>query len=269
VPRDERRPLYRKFGWTQGIDYFCNCADNRYDSLQAKLTGRISGTWVLLSYALQRIRQDGADQFFYDRELEYGPPGWSRVHNFSLAATVELPFGRGKRFFGEASRTADLIVGGWQLDTITTIQSGLALDVLYPGGAERDTGPNRPDLIGDPSGPQTRDQWFNATPIGSPGSAFARPAVGTFGNLKRNALRSPGYWRVDASLFKRMRLTGRLEAELRLEVVNLFNHVNLGPPDREIGTPTDPRPNAGRISNTTNFGTDPQRNLQFAVRLSF
>ena len=269
VPRDERRPLYRQFGWTQGIDYFCNCADNRYDSLQAKLTGRISGTWVLLSYALQRIRQDGAEQFFYDRDLEYGPPGWSRVHNFSLAAMVELPFGRGKRFFGEASRTADLIVGGWQIDTITTIQSGLALDVLYPGGAERDTGPNRPDLIGDPSGPQTRDQWFNATPIGSPGSAFARPAVGTFGDLKRNALRGPGYWRVDASLFKRMRLTGRLEAELRLEVVNLFNHVNLGQPDREIGTPTDPRPNAGRISNTTNFGTDPQRNLQFAVRLSF
>ena len=93
--------------------------------------------------------------------------------------------------------------------------------------------------------------------------------MGTFGNLKRNALRGPGYWRVDATLLKRLRLTGKLQAELRVEVVNLFNHVNLGQPDSEIGTPTDPRPNAGRISNTTSFGTDPQRNLQFAVRLSF
>jgi hypothetical protein len=93
--------------------------------------------------------------------------------------------------------------------------------------------------------------------------------VGTFGNLKRNALRGPGYWRVDASLLKRLSLTGRLESELRLEAVNLFNHVNLGRPDPEIGTDTDPRPNAGRISNTTNFGTDPQRNLQFAIRLIF
>ena len=269
VPRNERRPLYRQFGWTQNIAYFCNCADNRYDSLQAKLTGRFSGAWVLASYTLQRIRQDGSEQFFFDRELNRGPPEWSRVHNLSLAATVELPFGRAKRFFGGASRTTDLIVGGWQLDAITTILSGLPLDIFYPGGADRDTGPNRPDLIGDPSGPRTRDQWFNATPIGSSGSAFARPAVGTFGNLKRNALRGPGYWRVDATLLKRLRLTGKLQAELRVEVVNLFNHVNLGQPDSEIGTPTDPRPNAGRISNTTSFGTDPQRNLQFAVRLSF
>jgi len=141
--------------------------------------------------------------------------------------------------------------------------------VFYPGGAERDTGPNRPDVIGDPRGPRTREQWFNATPIEAPGSAFARPAVGTFGNLKRNALRGPGYWRVDGSVFKRLRLAGKLEAELRLEVVNLFNHVNLGQPDREIGTATDPRPNAGRISNTANFGTDPPRNLQFGARFSF
>ena len=269
IPRDERRPLYNAYGWTQNINYFCNCAANRYDALQAQLTGRMSGTWILASYALQRIRQDGSEQFFYDRKLQYGPPDWSRVHNFSLAAILELPFGNGKRFLGGASRTTEMIVGGWQFATITLIQSGLALDILYPGGAERDTGPNRPDLIGNPGGPGTREEWFNATPIGSPGSAFGRPSVGTFGNLKRNALRGPGYWRVDASLLKRLSLTGRLESELRLEAVNLFNHVNLGRPDPEIGTDTDPRPNAGRISNTTNFGTDPQRNLQFAIRLIF
>ena len=104
----------------------------------------MSGTWLLASYALQRLRQDGSDQFFYDRKLEYGPPGWSRVHNFSFAAILELPFGSGKRFLGGASRTTELIVGGWQLATTALIQSGLALDILYPGGAERDTGPNRP-----------------------------------------------------------------------------------------------------------------------------
>src|SRR4029078_13571739 len=125
-----------------------------------------------------------------------------------LAAILELPFGNGKRFLGGASRTTEMIVGGWQLATITLIQSGLALDILYPGGAERDTGPNRADLSGNTGGPGTREEWFNATPIGSPGSAFGRPSVGTFGNLKRNALRGPGYWRVDASLLKRLVLPG-------------------------------------------------------------
>lgn len=55
-------------------------------------------------------------------------------------------------------------------------------------------GPKGPDLVGDPSGPQARDQWFNATPIGSAGSAFCRPARGTFGDMPCNERREPGYF---------------------------------------------------------------------------
>src|SRR4030095_16632693 len=36
------------FGWTQGIDYFCNCATNAYDSLQTRLTKRFSGGYSVL-----------------------------------------------------------------------------------------------------------------------------------------------------------------------------------------------------------------------------
>ena len=74
---------------------------------------------------------------------------------------------------------------------------------------------------------------------------------------------------MDASLFKRFPLKGRSTLELRLEAVNVLNHVNLGNPDSEIGVPGDPRPNAGRINNTAYFGSDPQRNLQFGMRLQF
>jgi hypothetical protein len=44
---------------------------------------------------------------------------------------------------------------------------------------------------------------------------------------------------------------------------------NLGLPDRMLGIPGSDNPNAGRISSTANFDRDPQRNLQFGVRLSF
>ncbi|PYQ80827.1 MAG: hypothetical protein DMG01_05805, partial [Acidobacteria bacterium] len=119
---------------------------------------------------------------------------WDRAHNFSLATTYELPIFKDNR-----------VLGGWQFNQATTIQSGLPFNVTYrDGGADRDTGPNRPDLVGDATaGGGSRDQWFNTTPIGSSGSAFARPAKGTFGNLPRNALVGPGYWRTDASIFKR------------------------------------------------------------------
>ena len=272
MPRYERQPFFERFGWTQRIDYYCNCGDNRYDSLQAKVAGRpASGLWLLAHYTLARARQDGLEQFFHDRELQRGRPDWARTHRFVLASTFELPFGRGKRFLSDASTGLDRVVSGWQLNANVTIQSGLPFDVTYREAfLDRDVAPNRPDLIGDPySGGGTRDGWYNATPIGSPGSAFARPAVGTFGDLPRNHLTGPGYWRVDASLFKSVTLTKKAALELRVEAVNLFNHVNLGFPDRVLGVPGNDNPDAGRISETANFNRDPQRNLQFGVRLSF
>jgi hypothetical protein len=119
------------------------------------------------------------------------------------------------------------------------------------------------------TGPQTREQWFNAAPIGSADSAFARPAVGTFGNLPRNALRGPGYWRLDASLFKKFRVMNDQELEFRIEAVNFLNHVNLGNPDAQIGVPGNNNANAGRITSTAYGGTDPQRNFQFAFKYRF
>jgi len=132
---------------------------------------------------------------------------------------------------------------------------------------DRDTPPNRPDLIGDPDGPQTRDEWFNATAIGSPGSAFGRPARGTFGNLPRHELRGPGFWQVDLSLFKNFFIGAERRLEIRIESVNIFNHVNLGNPDAEVGVPGNDNPNAGRISSVS--GAWQPRNFQFGFRFIF
>jgi hypothetical protein len=171
---------------------------------------------------------------------------------------------------GDISRAADLVIGGWQFNQNTMIQSGFPFNVTYRNaGQDRDTGPNRPNLIGDPTGPKTRQQWFNATPIGSEGSAFSRPAKGTFGDLERNSLRGPGYWRTDASLFKHFAISGTRILEVRLEAVNIFNHVNLGFPDSEVGVPGTPNTNAGRITSTAFDNGDPQRNFQFGLRFTF
>jgi outer membrane receptor protein involved in Fe transport len=279
VPRNERRPFFNKFGWTQGIDYFCNCATNRYDSLQARVTKRFSrGYSIQSNYTLQRVRTHDGQYFesnlpehqgLFDSDLNYGPPDWDRVHSFSTSLVAELPFGRGRRYAADASPVVDAIVGGWQFNTNVIIQSGLPFNVSYrDAGADRDTGPNRPDLVGDPEGPQTRDQWFNTTPIGDPGSAFGRPARGTFGNLPRNHLRGPGYWRADASLFKHVSF-GERSLEFRIEVVNVLNHVNLGNPDSEVGVPGNPNTNAGRINSTAYGNLDPQRQFQFGVKFKF
>ncbi len=284
VPRDQRRPFFAgpiagfggPFGWTQGIDYFCNCADNRYDSLQTKLTKRFSGGYSLqASYTLQRVRQNNGDLFFFPqyRPVGRGRPDWDRIHNFIVTTLIELPFGKGKRFASDASGALDAVIGGWQFNTNVIVQSGLPFSVNYAGaGGDRDVGPNRADLSGDAqvgSGDGISAPYFNVTPIGEAGSPWGRPARGTFANQERNAFTGPGYWRVDASLFKKFSFGERRALELRIEAVNVLNHVNLGNPDSEVGSPGNPRTNAGRITSTAYFGADPQRNLQFAVRFLF
>ena len=79
----------------------------------------------------------------------------------------------------------------------------------------------------------------------------------------------PGYWRTDASLFKRFALISGHSIEFRIEAVNLFNTVNLGNPDSEIGVPGNLNPNAGRITSTAYGGSDPMRNFQFAFKYIF
>ncbi len=283
VPQNNRKPFFAggvgnnlglggAYGWQQGIDFFCNCAENSYDSLQMKFNKQFSdGYSVKTNYTLQREVQESGDYFLYDRELNKGPADWDRKHNFVLSLVAELPIGNARRYLSSLSPAAEAIIGGWQVNTNTIVQGGLPFSVNYrDAGADRDTGGNnRPNLTGDPDGPGTQEQWFNAAPIGSSGSAFARPARGTFGTMKRNLLRGPAYWRTDASIFKHFKLMSTRVIELRAEAVNLFNNVNLGNPDSEVGVPGNNNTNAGRINSTAYFNGDPQRNFQFALRFTF
>ena len=273
--RDSRlaRPFFQKFGWTQDLDYFCNCADNHYDSLQLKLTKRFSeGYSLLLHYTYQHQIQEDGGYFFFDPGLNRGPAGWQRNHNFVLSQVLELPFGKGKRYLGGMSRAADYLIGGWQFNSNTTIQSGLPFDNCFDTSGISDTGNCRPNVSGEVKTGTSRDSSGNIRYF-TDLSVFSAPAVGTFGNQKRNALRGPGYWRTDASLFKKFRFTERVEGEFRIESVNFFNHVNLDNPNNFIGkfasgklTPSD---SAGVINSTAYFGADLQRNFQFAFKLKF
>jgi hypothetical protein len=282
VPQNQRRPFFSgrrteylnlggNFGWTQGIAYFCNCANNWYDSIQAKFNKRFSeGYAFTVNYTWQKAEGEGGSYFFWNRSLERGVQDWDRTNILNVTLIYELPFGKGRKYGTDWSTAMDAIAGGWQFNATHTVQSGVPFNVGYAdSGADRDTGPGRPNLVGDPEGDKTRDRWFNTTPIGTSGSAFGDPAIGTFGDLERNALRGPYYRRTDASIFKHFRMGATRDLEVRIEVVNLFNVVNLGNPDSEVGTATSPRPNAGRISSTAFGGSDPQRNVQFAAKFSF
>src|SRR4030095_8308675 len=75
----------------------------------------------------------------------------------------------------DVAKRMDYVIGGWQINTNAWVYSGQHLNVDYrDNGQDRDTGPNRPNVIGDINeGGGSQDRWFNATPLGYTGSAFA------------------------------------------------------------------------------------------------
>jgi hypothetical protein len=281
--QNQRRPFYNgsvttfdglsgNFGWTQGIDYFSNEGKSRYNAFQAKVTKRFSGGYSLLAhYTYQTHNNNDGSYFFIDPSVNYGRSNFVRKHVFVLAANAELPFGKGRKWGSDASGFEQAVIGGWQVNTNVTIQSGLPFEASYrDSGADRDAGPNRPDLIGDEqvgSGDGLSSPYFNVAPIGSAGSAFGRPGAATFGNEPRNDMTGPGWWNVDASLFKRFNLGSRSDLELRIEAQNVFNHINLNNPDSTIGVPGNNNTNAGFITSMAPNALP--RNLQFALRLQF
>lgn len=110
-----------------------------------------------------------------------------------------------------------------------------------------------PNRIGDGAGAETVDSWFDK-------AAFQAVTSGTFGNSGRNILRGPGLFNVDTALQRRFPLSGQAALELRWEVFNIFNAIELGLPDSNISNAT-----AGTIAR---LAGDP-RVMQFAVRFVF
>ena len=262
-PENLRKPFFTRFGWTQGINYFGNDADNRYNALQTKFEHRLPSLNILAHYTLSKTVNNEDNYFIHNRELGRGPSSFDRTHVFFFTEVWDLPVGRGKKFLTDTSNAWDYAIGGWQLNSTTTWQSGLAFTPTVSGAnCSVNSGPCRPDLIGDPDvSDQNRNQWFQGG-IG-PGTPWAKAAEGQFGNAKRGSLRGPTFFQTDLSIFKNFRITETVKAEFRAEVFNLFNHVNLGLPTTEVDNP-----NAGRITGLQ-FPNARMRQWQFGARIKF
>src|SRR5207249_1363263 len=114
----------------------------------------------------------------------------------------ELPFGQGRRFLANAPAFVNGVLGGWELSTIESFQTGRPLTPSLNTDNANTGGGNRPDRIGDgnlPSSERTIDRYFDP-------NALARPAaLYTFGNAGRNFLYGPSANNLDLALMKYFR----------------------------------------------------------------
>ncbi len=253
-----RRPLFLKFGLTQGVFDKCDCTSSNYNSLQLRAEKRFTHSYSLLaSYTFSKALDYGAfgtPTNQYNTALDYGPSDFSRTHVFTLAHTVALPFGKASHGWKAG------LIKGWAFNGITTMESGLPFSPTLSNNASLNSDMSlRPDLVGDPMGgiTQSANLWFNP-------AAYAVPAAYTFGNASRNSLRGPNLFSASWALNKSFAITEATRLQFRWEVYNLFNRANLGLPNNSVDTGS-----AGLISDIAQGPTLGMRNMQLGLRLSW
>lgn len=240
-----------------------------YNAFSAKLQRRFSaGLTYLASYTWAKsmdtgsgIRVPPGDTLFLQNEwcqvCDYAPSSFSAKQRFVTSVLYELPFGKGKPFLSRNGFVNE-IVGGWQIGSIVTLQSGFPMTVV-DGKDQSNTGHqyDRPNATGLPTGlargHQDPQRFFNT-------AAYILEPFGTYGNAGRNTLIGPGTMNWDFSSMKRFRLTESSDLEFRFEVFNMPNHPNWGLPNATITSAS-----FGKITTTM---TD-MREIQFALKLNF
>jgi hypothetical protein len=147
------------------------------------------------------------------------------------------------------------LLRNWQLAPIVRYQSGMPLNVVTGTDNSR-TGQNldRPNLIlSDPyPAVQSSSAWINR-------GAFSPNAIGTFGDLGRNAVTGPGFLELDAAFSRLFAVREKLSLEARFEAFNALNWVNFNAPTLTLSS--------SQFGQIRSAG-DP-RILQFALKIHF
>jgi carboxypeptidase family protein len=272
-PTIPRAQLLRPFPRFTAVSLYRNNVGNTsYHALQAKLEKRLSrGLAFLVSYTRSKLIDDAGQVF--DASIQTGPVGNFPVADsfnralerdvstgnipnvFVTSFTYELPFGKGKLF--NIPGVADKLFGGWSVNGLILLQSGMPFSVtqITNFNAFAGFGTQRPNLLSDPNlpgGQRTTSRWFDT-------SAFAVAPQFTIGNASRNPVRGPGYRTADIAFIKRTYIGEVINFEFRTEVFNLTNTPPLANPNGVVGN--------AAFGTITSAG-DP-RVIQFGLKLNF
>jgi len=256
-----------------GIQYLRAEGIGNYNGLGMKLSQRFgSNLTTLFSYtwskslddgsAIRGVANDFAPQDMRCRSCEYGLSSFNVPHRFVTSILYNLPFGKGQKFLNQGG-IVNQVVGGWQVSTITTLQSGLPIDTTSWDSAGTSFNPNS-NRINCVSPSQvlpnpTANAYFNP-------AAFSNTVAGQYGTCARNNLKGPHQVNIDFSTIKDFRIAERQALQFRMEMFNAPNHVEWGSPSASWGSSNVAAPTSfGQIRGTAAS----MRQIQFALKYNF
>jgi hypothetical protein len=248
-----------------------------YQAFSFQVNKRFSNGFNLISsYTYAKSLDDTSgirtqsSQLFPQNDLcipcEYGPSDFDVKHRLVASFIYDLPVGPG-RMWAPSSKIVNAVIGGWELTTLATLQSGRPYNMRWVdnkastntiAGGTFATRPNYASgqsfLMSHPT-VGVSGQWVNL-------AAWPEPAAGFLGNTARNMLYGPGIQNFDMSIEKsfNMPYNEHHQFQIRLDSFNALNHTDFGNPDTSMTSGTK-----GQITGSAL----PARELQLAAKYTF
>ncbi len=203
---------------------------------------------------VEQVNENSFQNGLYDRTASRSVDPTDVARRAVISLLYELPFGR------RLSGAAKGLLGGWQINSVGVMQTGVPLIVR---GASNEQA-NRPNSTGQSAklNSPTRERWFNT-------DVFVNPPLYTYGDLGRVLpdVRTPGTVNFDLSLIKDTIVGERLNVQFRAEAFNVMNQVNLRAPNTSFSAGAD------GFNRSATFGTITSardaRVVQFGLKLIF
>jgi hypothetical protein len=236
-----------------------------YHGLEVEVNRRFSGGLILLAnYTFSKVLADTTFgqaqnegqlyQSILNRGLDKFRSGIDVRHSGGASFLYPLPVGRGQRFFNNAPRVLNVLIGGWNINGFTRVSTGAPFTISSNRVTTGSTfssaatirnmsasqlssltgvfrGPNGVYWL-DPNSGLFTIKGATSSPVictaGQTTPCFDYPSPGQLGNTSFNGFSGPHFFNQDLSLVKQTKIYERITFEIRLEAFDVFNNANFG-----------------------------------------
>jgi hypothetical protein len=218
------------------------------------LTSQFGYTWAHSLDEISQYRAAIADDA-NNIKLDYGSSDFDTRHLFTASFNYDIP---------GSSHGPRMLTHGWQLASLWNFHTGQPYDETLSNAIGL-------HLVSDPFAGVSHAFSKHLPSCSCPGVQWINPAAYGAGapNVGRNKFYGPGFGDVDLSIFKNIPVRERLTIQLRAEMFNLFNRVNLASGPGAVngdGTVTD---TIGDFNGAPGIGPGEAFNMQLAIKIKF
>ena len=217
------QPLNILFKKTAPANLYWAGFSSTYNALQVKLDHRFGDLNVTTAFTWGKAMNfqtadDGGPLFYINFQRNYARSDFDRTLNYVQSYVYLLPFGKGKRWL--TSGPAAAVFGDWKLSGVLTLMTGMPYTITASGTSLNTPGSTQTANQVAPleilHGIGSTNPWFSA-------ASFSQPTGAVFGNTGRNIFSGPGLYSLNLALAKRVKISERIDLELRGESFNVTN----------------------------------------------